>query len=394
MSNASRSISKLTTPLCVRDFICLPFFNVTEGSCIDGSQTKTWRYEYSTATCPQEAIAQYQHQTSITCMCIEEPLRQCMPEMQNSLCDSRFSVLIVIQLLALFIGIALNAIIIKVFFTRRSIQEKIVNVLLVNQAIADVVNLALFALPNSLLLLYMLITKRFTQRVVNAVHATVVLTVASSVLLFVIIAFERFLALHNPIWHKVKIQKRSIYKSVLIAWLVSACLLIFDISTVICGNWEGQLCKKPSYYFHWMIRLLLGGLILIVIVLFLLTFIKALRAIRSRATQLAKVEHVKAKLQLKLTIIFLTMFLCFITGFAFVLIGASIPKETLLAKIFFSLFNLTSIFNPMWTMFQKKEFRLRNVVDEVNTPKQSNTSGTNLELSERSNEPQDSKDSF
>ena len=190
---------------CERDFRCLQNFNVTDGTCIDGTQTKTWRYEYNSNTCSQDSIAQYEHQTSIICACIEDPSRQCMPEMQNSLCDSRFIILITIQILVVFIGLVLNSIIIRAFFSRRSLQEKIVNVLIMNQAVADVVNVTLFGLPNSLLLTYMLISKRYTQSVVNGMHSTAVLTVASSVNLFFVIALERFLALYKPFWHKVNI---------------------------------------------------------------------------------------------------------------------------------------------------------------------------------------------
>ena len=217
----------------------------------------------------------------------------------------------------------------------------------------------------------MLISKRYTQSVVNGMHSTAVLTVASSVNLFLVIALERFLALYKPFWHKVNIKKSCIYKCVLVVWLWAAFVFVFDLSTIICGDWE------VYSYFQLAIYIALGVWIPLISILFLLTFIKAFRAIRSRVTQqqhqkqqLAEVEHIKAKIQFKLTMIFLTMFLCFIAGFTFILVGAfpNIPKETFLAKVFLSLFNLTSIFNPIWAMFQKKEFRLRYVQDNVAPP--------------------------
>ena len=90
-----------------------------------------------------------------------------------------------------------------------------------NQALVDIANCTIFTLPNAIFLLVQILVKREESFMYPTLATTLILSATSSVLLFVIIAVERFISLYNPIWHRTNIYARRIWKTIVVAWVIS-----------------------------------------------------------------------------------------------------------------------------------------------------------------------------
>ena len=126
--------------------------NMTSTWCYHGGLVHKWLYKYN--ACAEERIGQRVSVNSTVCDCIDDPVEQCLPDHVNKTCSVIFYAVASVQLVIVIAGIILNAIIITNFCRKRFIRSKISNILLLNQAVADLVNCITFAMPNAAIFLY------------------------------------------------------------------------------------------------------------------------------------------------------------------------------------------------------------------------------------------------
>ena len=84
-----------------------------------------------------------------------EENRCSIEDVTDDACQIKFTIIVSIQLLIVIVALFLNSIIAINFCRRRPLRKKIYNILLFNQAVADIVNCFVFAFPNLTLVFYM-----------------------------------------------------------------------------------------------------------------------------------------------------------------------------------------------------------------------------------------------
>ena len=282
----------------------------------------------------------------------------CLPQLQNSTCNYIFFAIISAQFCTFMVGAVLNSIIITSFLRKPLLHKKNASILLFNQAVADLVNLVVYVLPNTIYLLIVVIKKKpniFTKLSI----ALSVLTVSSSISLHGIISIERLLALFTPLWHRSYLLKRYLWRAVGGVWSLALLLTSVDIFIILyyvdrTGNW------KKSRKFNFAMCILLGSSMIIVIVIFLLNFTKAFISIRFISNQ-SRSDQVQAKKQFRLTMIFLTMFVFFFLTFGPIMYTMTRKKckkhHSVCMQTFICAFTLSSVFNPLLTLCLQKKFR-------------------------------------
>ena len=123
-----------------------------------------------------------------------------------------------------------------------------------------------------------------------------------SAVLYAVIAFERFLPICFPLWHRVYITKRHIWSSTL-AWLVSVVIAVIAmVFNFFFHNQHGETIFTVCYS-------LISVVVFIIIVLFITTFVKACHSINAQPTQSNHGNNLKK--QVRLTMIFFIMFIAF-----------------------------------------------------------------------------------
>ena len=300
---------------------------------------------------------------------INNTFKQCLAKSENRKCINIFIPIICVQVLTFSTGLSLNAIIIRSVYYKSSLRKKNHNILLFNQSIADLVNMLVYVFPNIIHLFYQIVTHKMITNFAKMNIVFVYFTVASSMCLFFVISFERFLSLFVPFWHRVHVRKRHVWIAVAFGWatalLLSFILLFIMFYHVDDGNrWEESMNYMYMKY-HVAMNAIDISTIALIAVIFLLSFIKAFTSIRSQSQEELSIQ-VKARKQFRLTLIFSTMFIFFIVA---LVPGVSAAATDICftqshfkacTQVFISTFTLTSIYNPALTLCFKKEFRWRS----------------------------------
>ena len=125
-------------------------------------------------------------------------------------CRPHISIAIIGVILSL-IGIALNSSVVSIYHRRKEIQKKSANLLLVHQAVVDLVNCAAYVFFRSMhtITLYPTSYKTMAQFFYpyQASGSLGHLSCTSSILTFTLIAFERCFAIAFPIKHRKYLEK-------------------------------------------------------------------------------------------------------------------------------------------------------------------------------------------
>ena len=314
--------------------------------CNIGGSNVTWQFFYK--TCRQDRLSiERGSDLHVYCNCIENVFEQCTPKSYHvGPCNIAFEILFWFYLLAIVTSLFLNISIISAYVKNSSLRAKNPNMLLTNQAMVDIVSCIVYSLPNAIILKLHGDAGKFYA----LSSSTLVLTVASSLFMFKIIAIERFLSLHKPIWHRVNVTKHRLWIAVIVAW--SASIISASIATILINH-------KVVYEYKILFKLASMTLILIsTSILHMWSFIIAYRAVHSRPSTSSE-NSLRARKELKLITLFITMYITFIIGFTpiQIVLAMKLNHFSLLCQTLCSIVTLTSILNPLLTLCLKEKFK-------------------------------------
>ena len=356
----------------------LTIFNQTPPLQIHGRLIKLWGYSYK--TCDEEWINQKLRQNAIGCECLSS-WKKCRPK--NSYIEACNTILIAFvssQIIISIIGIIMNLFITIPFCRDADIRKRNANILIFNQATADLVNCVVYGVPNAINLLRATIRKKEVPYQVIITQATVVFTIASSIFTFSVIAIERYLSISRPLWYKGNIRKKHLYTSIVILWIFSTFLASMRVYTILHG--------KDKIYLQFA-QVFLGLLMALVVIIFILTFKAAHHAVSNSPSDSSNGERNKLilKKKIRLSIMFLLMFIVFIFGFIPVVMTTAngyylyASTQALLLPLC-----LTSVFNALLVLCFMKRYRIRrgqerrqcpqSIDMESTTPRTSNMTGS------------------
>ena len=259
-----------------------------------------------------------------------------------------------IPLVIIVTGIVLNLIIVTSFWRRRIVRSSIPNVLLFNQSVADLFNVAGYGVARTTFRLLVHFNLRYdiAELVLLFFWST---TIFSSALLHNVIATERLLSISFPLWHRVYLLKKHIWISVTVLWTVS---IVIGFCNIII-----EILNVKRIIFTWFVNISICLSVGITTILFIITFIKALVSIKSEPTQSIS-NRTNWKKQLRLTAIFFVMFISFAIVYlplmAIALALTSTPTSGVVGlawTIIQMCFLLTSVINPVLTLCFKTQFR-------------------------------------
>ena len=197
---------------------------------------------------------------------LSDVFKQCIANDSHPTCRSIFIGIATIQIIILIIGFSLNGVIICSFYRKPFLRKKNPNILLFNQAVADLVNVMIYVLPKLIHLLYQVCTNHMIVWFQKLNIAFLYLSVSSTVLLFGIISIERFLSIYLPLWHMIYVQKHHLWYAVLSVWFIVILIIAAIILTMFhestsegwknfCSVGQIRLCIRccggfPNVYNH------------------------------------------------------------------------------------------------------------------------------------------------
>ena len=308
----------------------------------------------------------YDDNYGLNCRCINNVFVDCVADLNdNKICKPVFPIVIAIQTMVTLTALTLNGFVCFAFCRRKSLRKEYPAILLFHQALADIANCVIFAIPNEIFLMVLYAKTQKKQQIdvkpidmFSMIHATIIITASSSIFLFAIIAIERFLALYKPLWHRVRISRGRIWKSVGVVWLMALilaglALIFFYTSMDLDNHWHP---------YKWFLFAVLVFFLALVTVLYIFTFTKAYRAVHSRHQNQIETTILYLKKELRLIVLFMAMYLIFILGIFAPLIAIIVMDEStynLRSQLLFTLFTLTSVFNPALTLYLKPSFRVQ-----------------------------------
>ena len=214
-------------------------------------------------------------------------LFDCQPWTPDNRCRQIFEGIASLQILLTIIAFILNSLTISSYNRRKALRKKIPNLLLMNQAVADLFNAVVFGGSQITMLIFSMSTSLWDPQwrdkwVIIVLITRIVsypLTLFSSLLLYLIIAVERFLAICFPLWHRVHAQRKHVWISVAIIWCVSTlmatCRSLYGLyaSTSRGPIPNGVIEMVPIVYQIFKISFI--TLLTIITLLFIITFLKA-----------------------------------------------------------------------------------------------------------------------
>ena len=322
----------------------------------NGFTNKSIVYRYE--RCEIDSLAQANHNNQFECLCITDPLTECRADLLNDKCTAIFMAMSSVLATIVLLGIIFNLMVCFVYCCRRSTRKRLPNILLVNQAIADLVNCVCYALPNTILQFIFTIYKtihpvkifhkeyRHSLAIVCEVMAFV--SISSSVMIYLVIASERWIAIVKPLWYHARLRKRHLWRAVMTTWLIS-----FTASVLV-------LFVNETFTYAFYFRAMQGTMVLLIMIitlLFALTFYKALKEIRRRRK--LKKNFNKTRKEFRLTKVFLMMYSLFLV--TFIPLAVLNPNEkNPRRRIKFLFFTLTAMINPLLTLTLKRDFRLQS----------------------------------
>ena len=258
------------------------------------------------------------------------------------------------------VGIALNLHIIIIYYKRKVIQSKNTNLLLMNQAMVDLVNCLVYISFGSIFLisLYANAYRTYEQffypyYAANSFHH---LSYISSLLTFTLLASERCFAVVFPIIHLVHATPFRIKTIMAFVWIISG-----GVTTTILTN----MCFFKGTLYQGIVLIetyLFIILIAVVTTLFGVTFYKALMSLRINRKQSVKGEMHWRRKELHLLAVLILMYTIFLLPFIpkvvsfYQFIQGKFVRDDLKIGIMLILFCTASICDPLLIMFLKEDF--------------------------------------
>ena len=322
--------------------------------CYGDQVSFSWAYNYK--SCKFGNIDQIMYNGNIWCLCLNNLLYDCTWLSDAPPCKNILHTILSVRLLMIITCLILNIIIVCAFFKRPTVRKKIPNILLFNQAASDLFNGGVYGVISVAYLFISTFTKKYYLPFYALLVTSFIISGMSSLLLYTLIAIERFSSIYFPLWHRVKMRKKHIWISVIIVWLVPIVLVGCYLPI------KFLLPFAESAVFLSIVSLVVFVIVAITI-LFISTFIKAFPSLQSNPiNSISQDRHFTLKKQFRLTALFSLMFLVF----AIVNIPMAIAYSSSLWKasflvnhIFLTLLLLTSVMNPAFTLTFKKQFRIR-----------------------------------
>ena len=337
---------------------CLPqapdrgkLLNLTKPFCSGDEAYNVWYYWYE--TCMVERVDMTSAGQNLSCNCINNLFKDCSTVSNYGPCKVYLNSLVSMQIVAIILGLVLNITITAVFYKRPAVRKKVPNILLCNQAVADIFNCGVYGISNAMNLLFNLhavdhYIKMYTPYIV---FLSLPMTISSSVFMYLIIAMERFLSISHPLWHRVHVRKKRIWISIVTVWILSILMSTMCITCIIAQNCEFVVS---------VLLILLGVIVAVITMLFIITFIKAFQVINNPPTESNQdTESSSLRKQLRLTIVFFIMFAAF--ALVYIPLTVLLQIDAVDLVIPYTLLTLTSVLNPILTLSFKKELRPRNV---------------------------------
>ena len=169
--------------------------------CVEGKRVQEIVYHYD--SCDQEFIGQQRTSNTLSCYCIINKIEDCRPYIYpNDKCNAIFIVILCILVLVVMIGVIMNAMIIVKYLKHSRIRKRISHLLLLNQAIADMANCLIYLTPLIVTHFHNVTYKEHPIILQPLLGFSSILSCGSSILIFLVIAFERYLSIVKPIWHR------------------------------------------------------------------------------------------------------------------------------------------------------------------------------------------------
>ena len=289
----------------------------------------------------------------LICRCLES-WSDCFLVDLDKRCRAIYISLTSLQAFVFTLGIILNAAILIGMCKRKSIWQKKSGRLLANQAVTDLANCFLFILPNTVFDIYSIASSTFSPPPI--VETGLTLTFMSSLLMFTLISVERFTAIKFPYWHRSNITKKHLTIGVVCVWVISIAVSGAYYSLYYLPN--GRYIARYYYTVKVIISLFL---MILVSALFIVSYLKSFLSIMhpSREQNLSQ----KRGKEVKITLLFLVMYLVFLSTFLPVVVGyigraSSRPIHiSNVGRYVITFFlGLTSVLNPMLVLSTRKEF--------------------------------------
>ena len=340
-------------------------FKLLQPWCNNGALYQSLDYRYE--RCKLDHIDQYVINRKLVCHCLNDVFHDCVPFSSYGKCMMIFGSILSVQLLMIITGVILNSIILTNFCRRGAMRKKIPNILLANQAVADLFNAGVFGVQLVVNQLILIIEKEDFMAATIISNAAGTITVSSSIFLYTIIAIERYLSIYFPLWSRVHVNKRHILASVMIAWLLSFVL-------GVCLGLRGVFPMLRILYL--LLYILMASLAVLITILFISTFIKAYISLRSHlniksysTNSISQGRHYQSKKKLHLTAVFFVMFMVFLIVYFPLSIVLSPGSKSSLAlyEVILTLLLCTSLLNPALTMIFQKQFRLLQPLPQTNS---------------------------
>ena len=195
------------------------------------------------------------------------------------------------------------------------------------------------------------------------------LSLYSSLLLYLAIAVERFLALCFPLWHRAHVRKKYVRIVIVTLWCLSAlialCRNLYNIYYINTGSHSNVLYEinVKTYNIDSILLIMLPEMITL---LFIITVLRAFFGLQSPPGQSlhnvrSNTHNARIKKQLRLTRVLFVMYFAFaaVNIPICLLVNEIIRYSPLISSIVTTLLLSTSVFNPSLTLFFKSEFRPR-----------------------------------
>ena len=277
---------------------------------------------------------------------------KCLFQASDESCKTILYIIAPIQMTIIIVAIILNLTIVITFSARRAVRKKISNILLFNQAVSDLFNVVVYGLSTVTNMLSTIVKGSAPRATLETAGVSISITFFSSLLLFTIIAFERFLSIQLPLWHRVNVRKKHIWIAIVLAWCFaigfSLCIRLLFFHSPFVNRLLVMTQKVSKTLFA-----------VVITVLFIATFLKVLYSTRSSPKESTSIiSNSYFKRQLRVTGIFFVMFMAFAVVFVPLTVILNLNRAShLLIRIFFTILMLTSVINPMLTLYFKNEFR-------------------------------------
>ena len=333
----------------------------------DGSVYDKIFYRYS--WCPdvtyiQQLLCPKKH--LIACFCHAKDAHEIFAGL---LCNAKeLSAIQIATTTTALLGIILNITVLSIYVRRKHMQNKVGNILLASQACVDLFNTLMFAFPKSLF--YLVSTSIYYDR--SAVVSKRILlcilfyiSFDSSMSLFTLIGFERYLALSKPLAHRTNVTKK---------WIIKKLIIVLLLTTVITPMQVVAL-KFSISFLHYLLCILELAWLTAVSFLFAVSFTKTRECLKRRrrfqyhdkekANERSGHTHFETRFldikMLRLTVIFLSMYGVFLL--------AIVP--TIIAHIFWVIkgrvyllgsmvnhltLSMSSMINPILTLSNKTDY--------------------------------------